>query len=106
MRIWPSAAAVLACAAGPAFAQSVESDVTPESAHLVKESSEFAVPQVVSDDALQLFNFGFNGVPFALAIPNDLAFFGLQLHTQAIVFENVNPLGLTVSDAATMVIGG
>ncbi len=60
----------------------------------------------VSDDALQLFAFGFNGVPFPLAIPNDLAFFGLQLHTQAIVFENVNPLGLTVSDAATMVIGG
>ena len=60
----------------------------------------------VSDDALQMFNIGFNGVQFPLAIPNDLAFFGLTLHTQAIVFENVNPLGLTVSDAATMVIGG
>ena len=53
-----------------------------------------------------MFNIGFNGVPFALAIPNDLAFFGLTLHTQAIVFENVNALGLAFSDAATMVIGG
>lgn len=60
----------------------------------------------VSDDALQMFNIGFNGVPFPLAIPNDLAFFGLTLHTQAIVFENVNALGLAFSDAATMVIGG
>jgi phosphate-selective porin len=53
MRSPPLAAAVLAWVAGPAYAQSVESDLTPESAHLVKDSSEYAVPQVVSDATLQ-----------------------------------------------------
>ena len=53
MRLPLLAAAMLACTAGPAHAQSVESDVTPESAHLVKDSSEYAVPQVVSDATLQ-----------------------------------------------------
>jgi len=53
MRFSRLAAAVLACGAGPAFAQSVESDVTPESARLVKDSSEFAMPQIVSDQSLQ-----------------------------------------------------
>jgi phosphate-selective porin len=53
MRFSRLAAAVLACGAGPAFAQSVESDVTPESARLVKDSSEFAIPQIVSDQSLQ-----------------------------------------------------
>jgi phosphate-selective porin OprO and OprP len=53
MRLSRLAAAVLACGAGPAFAQSVESDITPESARLVKDSSEFAIPQLVSDQSLQ-----------------------------------------------------
>ena len=53
MRFSRLAAAVLACGAGPAFAQSVESDVTPESIHLVKDSSEYAMPQLVSDESLQ-----------------------------------------------------
>jgi phosphate-selective porin len=53
MRFSRLAAAILACGAGPAFAQSVESDVTPESARLVKDSSEFAIPQIVSDQSLQ-----------------------------------------------------
>jgi phosphate-selective porin len=53
MRFPQLAAAILACAAGPALAQSVESDVTPESSHLVKDSSEYAIPQIVSDDTLQ-----------------------------------------------------
>jgi len=53
MRFSRLAAAVLACGAGPAFAQSIESDVTPESALLVKDSSEFAMPQIVSDQSLQ-----------------------------------------------------
>lgn len=47
------AAVVLACAAGPASAQSVESDVTPESAHLVKPESDYAVGAIVSDKALE-----------------------------------------------------
>lgn len=53
MRLSRLAAAVLACGAGPAFAQSIESDITPESARLVKDSSEFAIPQLVSDQSLQ-----------------------------------------------------
>jgi hypothetical protein len=53
MRVPQLAAAVLACGVGPAAAQSVESDVTPESAHLVKDSSEYAIPQIVSDQSLQ-----------------------------------------------------
>jgi len=53
MRLPQLVAAALACGAGPAFAQSVESDVTPESAHLVKDSSEYALPQIVSDQSLQ-----------------------------------------------------
>ena len=53
MRLPQLVAAALACGAGPVFAQSVESDVTPESAHLVKDSSEYALPQIVSDQSLQ-----------------------------------------------------
>jgi phosphate-selective porin OprO and OprP len=53
MRLPTLAAAALACAAGQAFAQSVESDVTPESAYLVKDSSAYAIPQIVSDQSLQ-----------------------------------------------------
>jgi hypothetical protein len=60
----------------------------------------------VSDDVTQFFALGFAGVPFDVAIPNDTYFMGLQLYTQALVFENVNPLGLVLSDAATFVIGG
>lgn len=59
----------------------------------------------VSDDALQLIGFGFNGVPYPLSIPNDFVFFGLQLYTQGFVFDPVNPLGVAASDAASMTIG-
>lgn len=60
----------------------------------------------VTDDVTQFFALGFAGVPFDIAIPNDTYFLGLQLHTQALVFENVNPLGIVPSDAATFVVGG
>jgi phosphate-selective porin OprO and OprP len=43
----------LALLAGPAFAQSVESDVTPESEHLLKDDADFAMPSIVSDATLE-----------------------------------------------------
>lgn len=49
-------AALLACGAGAAFGQSVESDVTPESAHLVKDDSAYAVPDLLSDKTLDPMN--------------------------------------------------
>ena len=45
--------ALFSCGVGTASAQSVESDVTPESAHLVRDSSSYVVPDVVSDQTLQ-----------------------------------------------------
>lgn len=59
----------------------------------------------VSDDVLQLFTIGFSSLQYDLAIPNDTFFVGLELYTQALVFENVNPLGIVVSDAAAFSIG-
>lgn len=59
----------------------------------------------VSDDVVQLFTIGFAALQYDLAIPNDTFFVGLQLHTQAVVFENVNALGLVLSDAASFSIG-
>ena len=47
---------VAVCAAGTASAQSVESDLTPESAHLARPSSDFALPVVLSDEALESLN--------------------------------------------------
>jgi len=45
------AAILLACSAGSALAQSVESDVPPEAAHLVKPSDAYAIPDL-SDQSL------------------------------------------------------
>ena len=60
----------------------------------------------VSFDVLQLFALGASGqVPFGIFIPNDPFFVGLDLFTQALVFEAVNPLGIVLSDAAAMRIG-
>lgn len=42
----------------------------------------------------------------SLLIPDDPLLVGVSLFQQALVFDNANPLGLVVSDAATMVIGG
>jgi phosphate-selective porin len=53
MRFTRAAAVLLACGCGAVSAQSIESDLTPESAHLARDSAEYAVPQLVSDDALQ-----------------------------------------------------
>jgi phosphate-selective porin len=47
------AAALLIGGVGTAFAQSVESDVTPEAQHLVKGDGEFAVPGIVPDKTLE-----------------------------------------------------
>jgi phosphate-selective porin len=44
-------AALLACGPGGVLAQSAESDVTPESAHLVRDASAYAIPDL-SDEAL------------------------------------------------------
>ena len=46
-------AAVLLAMPGAAWSQSVESDLTPESAQLGWPESEYAVPAIVSDEALQ-----------------------------------------------------
>jgi phosphate-selective porin len=53
MRRTLSLGALCACGITLARAQSVESDVTPEAAHLVKESAEYAVPGIVPDAALE-----------------------------------------------------
>jgi phosphate-selective porin OprO/OprP len=47
------AAIIFFCWTGTAFAQSVESDVTPESQHLVKGDSDFAMSSIVPDKALE-----------------------------------------------------
>jgi phosphate-selective porin len=47
------AATLLIGSVGTAFAQSVESDVTPEAQHLVKDGSQFAVPGIVPDAMLE-----------------------------------------------------
>jgi phosphate-selective porin len=47
------AAALLFGGVGTAFAQSVESDVTPEAQHLVKGDDVFAVPGIVPDATLE-----------------------------------------------------
>jgi phosphate-selective porin OprO and OprP len=47
------AAALLIGGVGTAFAQSVESDVTPEAQHLVRDGSQFAVPGIVPDATLE-----------------------------------------------------
>jgi phosphate-selective porin len=47
------AAALLFGGVGTAFAQSVESDVTPEAQHLVKGDDAFAVPGIVPDATLE-----------------------------------------------------
>ncbi len=47
------AATMLCCWAGTAFAQSVESDVTPESEHLVRDDGHFAMSSVVPDKTLE-----------------------------------------------------
>jgi phosphate-selective porin len=46
-------AALLLGGAGTASAQSIESDVTPESAHLVKEDHDFAMSSIVPDETLE-----------------------------------------------------
>ena len=48
--------ALVACAMGRAAAQSVESDLTPESTHLARDSSAYAVPEIVGDQALESLN--------------------------------------------------
>jgi phosphate-selective porin OprO and OprP len=47
------AAALLLIGTGTASAQSVESDVTPESEHLVREDHEFAMSSIVTDETLE-----------------------------------------------------
>jgi phosphate-selective porin len=47
------AAALLIGGVGTASAQSVESDVTPEAQHLVKDDGDFAVPGIVPDATLK-----------------------------------------------------
>src|SRR5512135_3326339 len=56
-RGWQTAilAAVLACATGTANAQSVESDVPPDAADLVKDASAFHIPDI-SDSTLKSAN--------------------------------------------------
>ena len=46
-------AAIFFCGAGVALAQSVESDVTPESEHLVKDDHDFAMTSIVPDETLE-----------------------------------------------------
>ncbi len=60
----------------------------------------------VSDDVLQSFGLGSGALNFGVNIPNDPFFVGLSLYTQGVFFENANALGVVLSDAATMVIGG
>lgn len=47
------ATALLIGGIGTAFAQSIESDVTPESEHLVKDDHEFAMSSIVPDETLE-----------------------------------------------------
>lgn len=60
----------------------------------------------VSDDVAQFFGIGGGTIGFPISVPNDPFFIGLSLYTQGVQFENVNSLGIVLSDAATMVIGG
>ncbi len=59
----------------------------------------------VSDDVAQFFTIGSGSAAVPLAVPNDPFFVGVQLFTQAVVFDSVNALGLVLSDAAAMTIG-
>jgi hypothetical protein len=53
MRRALAVAAIFFCGTGVAAAQSVESDVTPESAHLVKDDHDFAMSSIVPDETLE-----------------------------------------------------
>jgi phosphate-selective porin len=48
--------AAFACTAGTAHAQSVESDVPPEAQHLVKDTTEYAVPDLLTDKEMAAVN--------------------------------------------------
>lgn len=60
----------------------------------------------VSDDAAQFFGFGAGTLDFAVSVPFDPFFVGVTLYTQGVLFEPVNALGLVLTDAAAMTIGG
>jgi phosphate-selective porin OprO/OprP len=53
MRRELAAAAIFLCGTGVALAQSVESDVTPESEHLVKDDHDFMMSSIVPDETLE-----------------------------------------------------
>lgn len=63
-------------------------------------------PAHVTPDLLALVNGAAGTASYSLAIPSTPSFAGIELHTQAIVFEaSINPFGAVVSDAATATLG-